>query len=242
MGDQLKTILFAVGVCFACSLLLAGVYAGLEKRIAANIKDDLNKKVLTVFGEKVYDETGKQILNSSQVREMFDRKITGLVLDAEGNPTDLKVDDLTSEQVNKRNKKTGMKKYYPLYVYTDDQADSKRYAIYISGMGLWSIVKGYLAFESNLETIAGITFVENKETPGLGAEIDKPYFQKRFVGKTMVEDGKVEMFEIVKPGKPVNSHSVDGISGATMTCKGVTNFINSDFEVYNKYFETLRKH
>ena len=97
-----------------------------------------------------------------------------------------------------------------------------------------------MALDGDLSTISGIVFYEHQETPGLGGEVEKPFFQDRFKGKKWITDGVVQTFRITKPGGANDDHSVDGITAATMTCIGVESFLNADYAVYNKYFETLR--
>ena len=73
------------------------------------------------------------------------------------------------------------------YTWTDEGADKpSKYAFPISGKGLWGDIFGYLSLDSDLETISGISFYKHIETPGLGAEIEKPWFQKQFAGKSFI--------------------------------------------------------
>lgn len=241
MGDNLKTIGFAAAVCVVCSLLLAAVYSGLKARQDRNREIDLKANVLKAFGVEVVDAKGKAAMGADEIEKMFDECVRGVVLDSNSDATDLTVAELSPEQINERDKESGdLKQYYPYYVFSDPETGQKRYALHISGMGLWSVVKGYLALEDDLVTVAGVAFYDHAETPGLGGEIDRADFQAQFSGKLMLKEGVVQDFRIVKPSEPVNDSSVHGISGATMTCKGLTAFINSDFAVYNKHFETIR--
>lgn len=112
--------------------------------------------------------------------------------------------------------------------------------VQMSGKGLWSTIKSLVALEPDFATIAGFEVTGQQETPGLGGEIEKDYFRERFKGKRLFDNGKPLKFEVVKPGVATNHHKIDGLSGATMTCKGVTNLVNKDFAVYNKYFNSLR--
>ncbi|MDH3981389.1 MAG: NADH:ubiquinone reductase (Na(+)-transporting) subunit C, partial [Kiritimatiellaceae bacterium] len=129
----------------------------------------------------------------------------------------------------------------PLYVWTEEGADSpSKYAFPISGKGLWSMLYGYLSLEADLETIAGISFYKHGETPGLGAEIDKDWFQMQFSGKKLYAKGVATKFSVVKPGTTLNSHSVDGISGATLTGKGVQALIQKDAATYAEYFNSIK--
>ena len=128
-----------------------------------------------------------------------------------------------------------------VFTWTEDGADKpSKYAFPISGRGLWSLLEGYMALESDYETIAGITFYKHGETPGLGAEIEKSWFQKQFAGKKLYSDGKPTEFTVAKPGAAQGSHEVDGISGATLTGKGVQALIRKDAAMYADYFNQLR--
>lgn len=129
-----------------------------------------------------------------------------------------------------------------VYTWTDDGADApSKYAFPISGKGLWGDIFGYLALQADLETIAGISFYKHVETPGLGAEIEKPWFQTQFKGKKLYKEGVPVPFAVAKPGTPLTDTSVDGISGATLTGKGVQAFIREDAAVYADYFNSLKE-
>ncbi|MDF7822492.1 NADH:ubiquinone reductase (Na(+)-transporting) subunit C [Pontiellaceae bacterium B12227] len=129
----------------------------------------------------------------------------------------------------------------PIFTWTDEGADkASKYAFPISGKGLWSMLYGYLSLEADLETIAGISFYKHGETPGLGAEIEKPWFLNQFTGKKLYEAGTAVDFLVVKPGTPLTDTSVDGISGATLTGKGVQILIQKDAAAYAEYFKSIK--
>lgn len=242
MGEQVKTIGFATAVCLVCSLLLSVVYSSLKDEQERNKANDLKVKVLTVFDIKVRDEKGRMIMAQEDIDKIFNEQIAGKVLDKDGKEAvDVKIADLSPEDVNERDKVTGLKHYYPLYVYKNPASGEEKIAIHLSGMGLWSVVKAYMAMKSDLATVAGIVFYDHAETPGLGGEIEKDFFQNRFKDKKMYGAGVEQRFRILKLGQETDDFSISGISGATMTCKGVERFINDDFAVYNKYFEENRK-
>lgn len=237
MLDQLKTIGFAAVVCIVCSLLLAAVYSGLKDEQAMNRENELRIKVLQAFGVEVFDEKGRQQMSNEDIIDFFEQRIRGRVLSGEAQISDISVAALSEEQINDRDPETGLKEYYPFFVYDDERTGRKKYAIHVSGMGLWSVVKGYIALEDDLTTIAGIAFYDHGETPGLGGEIEKDFFQDRFKGKKMASGADESYFRIIKPGRDAGPNGINGISGATMTCRGVEAFINKDFEVYNRYFK-----
>jgi Na+-transporting NADH:ubiquinone oxidoreductase subunit C len=89
-----------------------------------------------------------------------------------------------------------------------------------------------------MKTIYGATFDHKTETPGLGAEIKEDFFQVKFKGKSIDTAGDL-IFDVVKGGAPTTAHSVDGITGGTITSKGVGEMINRTMQVYVDYFETI---
>ncbi len=96
----------------------------------------------------------------------------------------------------------------------------------VYGQGLWSTLYGYLALKSDLETVQGLTFYEHAETPGLGGEVDNANWKAQWVGRELYgPDGepKAEVFKGTAPSD--NPYAVDGLSGATITSRGVTNLI-----------------
>ena len=129
----------------------------------------------------------------------------------------------------------------PIYTWTEDGADQpSKYAFPVSGKGLWSMLYGYLSLEADLETIAGISFYKHGETPGLGAEIEKAWFLSQFTGKKLYADGKPTNFLVTKPGYATGDMAVDGISGATLTGKGVEKLVQKDAAAYANYFNSIK--
>ena len=129
----------------------------------------------------------------------------------------------------------------PIYTWTDDGTETpSKYAFPISGKGLWSTLYGYLSLNADLETIAGISFYKHGETPGLGAEIEKDWFLSQFAGKRLYSDGASTEFVVAKPGYAQGDSAVDGISGATLTGKGVEALIRKDAAAYAEYFNSIK--
>ncbi len=106
----------------------------------------------------------------------------------------------------------------------------------VIGKGLWNDIWGYVALESDLNTIKGVIFDHAGETPGLGAEIATPKYQAQFPGKTIYEGGKFVGVEIVKGGAPEGDvHSVDAVTGGTKTSEGLENMIKDCLSCYDAF-------
>ena len=222
------TLVFAAVICIACSILLAAATAGLKKRQDAMVELDRKTNILKALGVAIRDSAGKKI-SEADVNRYFAGHITEMRLDADtGQPA---TEPAASGTL-------------PLYVWRDG-GEISMYAFPVSGKGLWSTIYGYMALDKKMESIVGVTFYRDGETPGLGGEVGKDWFQDQFKGKKIFENGQLLRLEVVK-GKTAdkypqgNSHAVDGISGATLTGGGLNHFLNADIEKYEKYFKGIR--
>lgn len=129
-----------------------------------------------------------------------------------------------------------------LPVYECTLADGAvKYIVPVYGAGLWGPIWGYVAFDADGSTIYGAYFAHQGETPGLGAEIEKPAFSDQFKGKTVFKDGRFRPVAVVKAGqKPLDGEDyVDGISGGTITSKGVGSMLDNCLTPYRKFLQSL---
>jgi len=163
-------------------------------------------------------------------------KVKQFVLDAEGNIVEgVKAEDL---DMKKEEKKAETDRQYPLYVYNHNGKDL--YIVSTRGNGLWDKIWGSFALENDFRTIAGVTFDHAGETPGLGAEIkDNSDFKKQFIGDKIFNDKTGEYLVVKKGGQRDfnKDYEVDAISGATVTCDGVTDMIANGMSPYFAYFK-----
>lgn len=138
-------------------------------------------------------------------------------------------------------KKPADQRQLPVYVCQLPEAGTK-YILPLAGMGLWGPIWGYVAFDKDGSTIYGAFFDHQGETPGLGAEITKPAFTDQFPGRKLFKNGEFYPIEVVKSGqKPINAKVdyVDGISGGTITSKGVSSMFDNCLTPYRAWLETL---
>ncbi len=233
------TVVYAAGLCLISSLLLAGASAGLKTRQDRMVELDRKFNVLKAFQAPVIDPVTKQRVTGEAVEKLYTENVRELVLDPatatpiEGRrPADYSATDLEARKV------------LPLFVWEQD-GRVERYALPVSGKGLWSTIYGYLALDGRAERILGITFFRHGETPGLGGEIEKEAFTKNFAGATVFADGRPRRIVVAKGsvgGRQTRGEAeyVDGVSGATLTGDGVTQFLNADMARYEAYFAKQR--
>ena len=118
--------------------------------------------------------------------------------------------------------------YSLVYVVEDEGGDLDKIILPIHGYGLWSTLYGFIALESDANTVAGLGFYEHGETPGLGGEVDNPRWKGVWPGKQVYRDGDVALGLIkgsVDPASTDAPWQVDGLAGATLTARGVTNLV-----------------
>jgi Na+-transporting NADH:ubiquinone oxidoreductase subunit C len=123
----------------------------------------------------------------------------------------------------------------PIFIYSD--GSSNKYIFPLRGKGLWGPIWGYVSLDSDFSTIYGATFDHEGETPGLGAEISEQWFQQQFIGKKLFEDNTFKSLTVVKTGAST-SYEVDGVSGGTITSKGLEDMIKDGFSNYQDYLQS----
>jgi Na+-transporting NADH:ubiquinone oxidoreductase subunit C len=116
-----------------------------------------------------------------------------------------------------------------IYKLKDDQGNLKLLVLPVEGKGLWSTMYGFVAVSPDIETIEGLTFYQHGETPGLGGEVDNPRWKNLWPGRRIFDDSGDVAIEVIKgsTGTPEeNPYEVDGLSGATITSRGVTHMLH----------------
>lgn len=221
MRSDFYVISFMAGITIILGFLLSFTAASLKVKQDFNIEVDIKKNILRSLNIPA-DQSQK--LSQSAIQKLFDKKITTLNIDESGMKSD-----------------NGA---LSVYIATDGEQPTG-YSIPISGKGLWSTIYGYIALESDGKTVKGITFYQHGETPGLGGELEKDWFTANFVGKQIYnEEGQLVSIEIVKGQVNPNNinaiHQVDGISGSTLTTKGMNQFIAQDLNIYKPFLDRIR--
>jgi Na+-transporting NADH:ubiquinone oxidoreductase subunit C len=121
-----------------------------------------------------------------------------------------------------------LSKYQVIYQVLEGNGNVQLLVVPIKGYGLWSTLYGFLALDPDTTTIRGITYYQHGETPGLGGEVDNPRWTARWVGRKAYDEDWRPAIEVIKgqAGPPSSDpYRVDGLSGATMTSRGVSNMM-----------------
>jgi Na+-transporting NADH:ubiquinone oxidoreductase subunit C len=229
MHSNAYTFRFAAMLTIVFSVLLAGAATLLKPRQLENEKLDKKKNILVSVGVK---PANGESYTRKEIQDQYAAKIREYVIDASGEI----VEGKKPADIDSKNK-NGM---LPLFTSVES-GKVVSYVLPVSGKGLWSTIYGYLALESDLNTVNGVTFYKHGETPGLGGEIEKDWFTGNFKGKKIKNNaGELVSIDVLKgkviAGNPNEIHQVDGISGATLTARGVAIFIKSDLEKYKPFF------
>ena len=233
-GEGLGRILtVALGLCLVCSVVVSTAAVVLKPAQQANKTLDMKRNILMAAG----------LLDPAlSVEEQFEQVETRLVSLDEGRFVE-GVDPASFDQ-REAAKDPAQSRAIPgdadpaklvrredqalVYLVRDQQGGLDKIILPIRGYGLWSTLHGFMALESDGNTVAGLGFYEHAETPGLGGEVDNPNWKAIWPGK-QVYQGEQVAIQVLKAAVPAGSPDaqwqVDGLSGATLTTKGVDNLV-----------------
>ena len=244
---------FAATVCLVCSIVVSSAAVALRPRQVENKELDRQKQVLTVAG---LIEAGQSVA-AGEVQRLFDESIVARAVELSSGAYDESVDTSTYDQ-RKAAKDPSMSRPAgsnnaglrrvpnKAVVYQKVVDDTVEMVILpIEGKGLWSTLYGFIALAPDGSTIEGITFYEHGETPGLGGEVENPSWKALWPGREAFDDNGGVAIEVIKghAGPPADDpYRVDGLSGATITARGVSHLVRfwlSD-DGFGPYLERYR--
>lgn len=233
-------IRFVLIMTTVSALILALLSTVLADKHIANEKIYNKRAILASVKDYIGGGTAFEDLTDKQVEDLFTKNIQSFVLNMEGNI----VESMDAEKVDlaKEKKKPESERLLPVYVFKNDKGESF-HILSIRGNGLWDEIWGNIAMREDLTTIAGASFDHKGETPGLGAEIkDNPAFPAQFNGKMIFNDKGDYTSVVVRKGGAVNkTFEVDGISGATVTCDGVSEMLYRGIKYYSPYLNSQKE-
>ncbi len=226
-----RTIGVALALCVFCSVIVSTAAVMLKPAQVANKALDFKRNILAAAG----------LLDESQgVEEQFGQITTKLIDLNTGKFTEVEggiekynqrkaskdparsMDLVGNDDLAKISRRVNVAKIY----LVESDAGIDKVILPIKGYGLWSTLYGFLALEADLNTVVGLGFYEHAETPGLGGEVDNPNWKKLWIGKQVYSaEGQVALGVIKGKADSASKHDIDGLSGATLTSKGVHNLV-----------------
>jgi len=225
-NDSIKKTLFVViALSLVCSIIVSTAAVGLRDKQKANALLDKQSKIVQVAG----------ITEQGKIPELYSKYIEPRLIDLDSGDF-VKGDATTFDQRKAAKTPSESVKLSPeedvakilrrsntsvVYLVKDGDKVSK-VILPVHGNGLWSMMYAFVAVETDGNTVSGITYYEQGETPGLGGEVENPNWRAQFVGKKLFDENHKPAIKVVKGGAPQGSeHGVDALSGATLTSNGV---------------------
>lgn len=222
---------FSIVLVIVVGVVLSSLAIGLKPRIKANEAVKKKMDILAAIGVESSRKNGEK-LYAEYVTDSY-------VISAEGEVVENLPEEKTAIKLDIQNqfrdKKTAMQdRLYP--VFEAELDGDKVFVLPVVGKGLWGPIWGYLALADDYQTIVGASFDHKGETPGLGAEIKQSFFEKQFKNEKISKGGEFVEIQVVQNGTGTEDQKVDGITGGTITSKGVEEMVNRTMKVYQKYF------
>ncbi|RYM32914.1 NADH:ubiquinone reductase (Na(+)-transporting) subunit C [Brumimicrobium glaciale] len=225
------TFAFSIILVIVVGVILSSLSIGLGPLKKANVEVKKKMNILSALGVESTRKDGSEkydqfildsyvISHDGTLQENLPEEKQAFSLDVQKQNRDKTV------QVNDR--------LYPIFEAEKD--GEKLFVLPVVGKGLWGPIWGFIALADDYETIVGTSFDHKGETPGLGAEISQSFFENRYNGEKIANNGSFTPIKVVQNGSGFEDQKVDGITGGTITSKGVEKMVNETMEVYYKYF------
>lgn len=225
--NNIYTIVYIVILVVIVGTVLSFTSMSLRSRQTENASADKMRQILAAV----------HLSSADDVIGLYKSTVIGsLVVNSEGDSIGSEAFDI---DVAKENKKALDRRLLPVYIARID--GRVKYILPVSGNGLWGPIWGYVSFDDDGTTIYGAYFAHEGETPGLGAEIEKPAFSNQFEGKQVFKSGIFLPVNVLKAGtKPQNGEDyVDAVSGGTITSKGVASMLDTGLRPYEKFLSKV---
>ncbi|WP_438463748.1 Na(+)-translocating NADH-quinone reductase subunit C [Marinomonas sp. PE14-40] len=236
-----KTVLVALSLCLVCSVFVAAAAVGL-KPIQMNNKDlDRKKNILAaaelldpaVSIDSAFEKIETRIINveTGEFASQADLDAAGINAASYDQKAAAKDPALSITLTGEQDIASIKRRANFATVYLVKQGDAiEKIILPVHGYGLWSTMYGFMALENDFTTVVGFGFYDQGETPGLGGEVDNPAWKALWKGKEVYNDQGEAILSLAKgavdAADPAAKYKVDGLSGATLTSRGVTNLVH----------------
>lgn len=272
------TIIFIVILSIVCAVILSVLASALaepkeqakdldrsrQMLIAAKILNHEGYFLVPDSEGKLTPDINDGLASRSKILDVYNKRIHPILVNDKGEVKTFKDLGIDRTEYENGNRKTGYYKQpwklvYEIFPSNGEEGKDKPigYVLPINGYGLWDAIYGYLAIKPDADTVIGMTWYDQKETPGLGANIAEAYWQKYFDGKKIFQesaDGKTDFksaplgITVVK-GKvsevlgdsPKSKSAVDGMTGATLTGNGVNDAFKAVLSAYKPFLLKLKQ-
>ena len=234
---------FAVIMTVLLGAILAFTSESLKDKQKAEREFERKKFILSAaLGSETINKMAAQ--NRQDVEDLYSSRVKDFVVDTKGE----KIEGMSAKDVivAKEYKLPTDQRKLPVYTVAKEGSDEVAYYVMpIYGYGLWDNIFGYVSLQNDLNTVQGVIFDHVGETPGLGARITEAEVQNRYQGKKILdEQGKLVSVDMQKgEGADYSNapHKVNGMTGATITGKGVNNMMLAYLGLYEGYFNKINK-
>ncbi len=227
------TLSVALILCVVCSIVVASSAVLLRPMQQANKDLDRKTNILAAAGLLKDGVSVDSQFDDISVRavDLDSGEFTDAVDPANYDQRKASKDPAQSEELSASDDlaKISRRANVATVYIVENSAGIEKVILPIKGYGLWSTLYGFIALEGDLNTVAGIGFYEHAETPGLGGEVDNPLWKAKWEGKKVFDDEGKTALKVIKG--PVDSkragseYQIDGLSGATLTSRGVSQLI-----------------
>jgi len=219
------TVLYAAIMVILVAAILASVSMALKPKQIRNIEIEKKQSILASVNIPSNAENADNIY-ADRIVNQYTINVKGEKV--EGNAFDV---DLKKEHAKSDEEMT-------LPVFECQTDEGLKYILPVRGTGLWGPIWGYISLDEDMNTIFGANFDHEGETPGLGAEIATEAFEKQFIGKKIFDGTTLSSIIVAKVGQEAPAeHKVDGISGGTITSKGLEKMLLDDFTRYEEFLK-----
>lgn len=220
------TILYAAIMVIVVAAVLASVSMALKPKQTRNFEIEKKQNILSSVNIESTVANAEELYAKNIINE-YVVNVKGEQVEGDAFSTDLK----------KERAKASEEMVLPVFECKTD--DGMKYILPLRGTGLWGPIWGFIALNEDMNTIYGANFDHQGETPGLGAEISTTGFETPFIGKKIFDaSGKLVSILVAKVGQVApEEHKVDGISGGTITSKGLEKMLSDDFASYQEFLK-----
>ncbi|MDU0353591.1 Na(+)-translocating NADH-quinone reductase subunit C [Paraglaciecola aquimarina] len=224
-----KTVGVVVAVCLVCSIIVSGAAVGLRSLQQTNAALDKQSNIIEAAGLAELAAGDIAGTFDKYVEEKFINLETGEYVEKPTENYDMyKAAKQEEFSVKVEGSNVGFQQrasIASIYEVKDDSGKVSRIILPIHGSGLWDLMYGFLAIDADGNTVRELVYYQQKETPGLGGEVQNPSWKAKWDGKKLFDNGDVAI-QVKKNANPADPYAVDALSGATLTSNGVQNTLS----------------